>query len=224
MSAENIKVMLVDDHALVRGALAERLGREAGLFVVGCADDAENALHMAAETRPDVIVMDIDMPGLSCFDAARQISEALPRAALIFLSAFCNDRYIGQALQVRARGYLTKGEPPESLIAAIREVAAGGAYYSPEVQSRIVITGSGVSLASRPVSRASTLTPRELEVLQYLARGLRKKDIAGAMKLSVKTIERHSENLMTKLAIHDRVELTLFAIREGLVKEQGGGT
>src|SRR5262245_6652728 len=115
MNSAEIRVLLVDDHALVRGALGDWLGKEEGLTLVGCAHDATEAISKAMETRPDIVVMDIDMPGLSCFDAAQQITASLPDTALIFLSAFCNDRYIGQALEVKARGYLTKGEPPEKL-------------------------------------------------------------------------------------------------------------
>jgi DNA-binding NarL/FixJ family response regulator len=211
-----IKILIVDDHALVRGALSERIQREPGLTVVSTAATAEEALDMTLECAPDIILMDIDMPGLICFDAARSIAAARPDTHIIFLSGFWHDSYIEQALEVRAKGYLTKREPLEKVISAIREVASGGACFSEEVQSRIVVGPKGARLATTSTSRASTLTPRELEILKYVARGLAKKQIASTMHISVKTVDRHCANLMAKLDIHDRVALARFAIREGL--------
>lgn len=212
------KVLVVDDHALVRGSLCERLDREPAIRVVGSADNADETIDKAQACDPDVVLMDIDMPGLSCFEAARQITSTQPGVHIIFLSAFFHDRYIQQALEVKARGYLTKCEPPDAVVAAIREVANGGAFFSDEVRSRIVVDSRGARLAPQSRSRASTLTERELEVLRYVARGLAKKQIAKLAHISVKTVDRHSSNLMTKLDIHDRVELARFAIREGLAE------
>jgi DNA-binding NarL/FixJ family response regulator len=218
MSTKTITVLLADDHALVRETLASCL-REAGdMTVVGEVANADEALAMAVRERPDIVIMDIDMPGLLAFDAVRTIRTRSPKTRVIVLSGFFNDRYIEEALRSEASGYLTKGETPESVVRAIRTVAAGGAYFSPEVQSRIVVDTNGAHLADTGKTRASTLTPRELEVLRYIARGLSKKDIAGIMHLSVKTVDNHSTSLMTKLKIHDRVELTRYAIREGLAE------
>lgn len=213
-----ISLLLVDDHALVRTMLADRLAREPDMQVIATVENAGAAVAQAARQNPDVILMDIDMPGLSCFDAARTLRRLCPKTCIIFLSAFFNDRYVEQALEVEAAGYLTKTEPPESVIAAIRAAAAGKSYFSPEVQSRIVVDSNGTRLAQAKRSRASTLSKRELEVLRYVARGMSKKEIAQTMILSVKTVERHSCNLMDKLDIHDRVELSRFAIREGLAE------
>ena len=214
----DIKILVVDDHALVRGALCERLEKEPLFSVVCAAGTAGEAIEKVAQNNPDVVLMDIDMPGLNCFDAARRIADLQPETRIIFLSGFFSDRYIEQALAVRARGYLTKRETPEAVVAAIREVAAGGACFSEEVRSRIVIDSRGATLAGEETSRVSTLTPRELEILRYIARGLAKKEIANIMHISVKTVDRHSVNLMSKLDIHDRVELARFAIREGLAE------
>ncbi len=213
-----IRIMLVDDHALVRGALSERLKQEALFRIVAKASSADEALEMLDEYGPDIVLMDIDMPGLCCFDATRTIRSIRPETKVIFLSAFMHDRYIQQALEVGARGYLTKREPPEKVAEAIREVASGGAYFSEEVRSRIMVDGQGARLVAEPRSRAELLTARELEVLRYIARGMAKKDIASTMHLSVKTVDRHNSNLMAKLDIHDRVELARFAIREGLAE------
>jgi DNA-binding NarL/FixJ family response regulator len=211
-----IKILVVDDHALVRGALCEHLQREPGLAVVATAATADEAITKTVECCPDVVLMDIDMPGMNCFNAARTIQSLRAETRIVFLSAFTHDRYIEQALEAKARGYLTKREPPEAVVAAIREVASGGAHFSEEVRSRIIIDDRGAKLASESKSRASALTTREIEILQYVARGLSKKEIAATAHLSVKTVDRHCANLMDKLDIHDRVELARFAIREGL--------
>lgn len=213
-----ITVLLVDDHALVRNTLSAWL-RQTGRFdVVGAAADADTAVTDVIRLQPDVVVMDIDMPGLLAFDAARVMRSRSPSTRILFLSAFFHDRYIEEALNVEASGYIGKGQPPERVAEAIATVASGGVSFAPEVQSRIVIDQSGLHLAGTGRTRTSTLTPRELEVLRYVARGMAKKDIAKTMHLSVKTVDNHCTSLMTKLDIHDRVDLARFAIREGLAE------
>ncbi|MCB9899302.1 MAG: response regulator transcription factor [Planctomycetes bacterium] len=213
-----IRIVMVDDHALLRETLRDRLASEPDIDVVGTAQSADEAVPMALELQPDVLLMDIDMPGLSCFDAARTIKDGSPDTSVIFLSAFFHDRYIESALQSQATGYVTKDEHPDVVVKAVRAAAAQVAYFSPKVSARIVVDTTGVRLGDAPVSRASRLTARELEVLRYLARGLPKKEIAVTMNVSVKTVSRHTENIMEKLDIHDRVELARFAIREGLAE------
>ena len=214
----SVRILLVDDHALMREMLSVHLAQEPSFDIVGTAANAGEAIELAIERRPNVVVMDIDMPGLSCFDAARRIAAAQPEVRFVFLSAYTHDRYIEQALAVGALGYVAKTEPPDKIVAAIRAVADKKAYFSEEVQARIVLDADRPRLAPRGKSRMSTLTPRELEVLQYVSRGLAKKEIAGMMNISLKTVEKHSDNLMRKLSVHDRVELTRLAIREGLVE------
>ncbi len=213
-----IRVFLVDDHALVRESVSRVLDDEADISVVGAVSDADQAVVSVVSATPDIVLIDIDMPGLSCFEAASQITASCPNVRVIFLSAFFHDRYIEQALRVEARGYLTKSEPMESVVRAVRMVAAGKVCFSREVQSRIVAEADGVSLGTEDRTRASTLSTRELEILRYLAQGLSKKQIATMLKLSVKTIEGHCEKLMSKIDIHDRVELARYAIREGLAE------
>jgi len=213
-----ISLLLVDDHALMREALAARLSAETDMEIVGIVGTADEALAEVERVHPDVVLMDIDMPGVTCFDAARTIRARFPRTRVVFLSAFCHDHYIEQALAVQAAGYLTKTEPLDTVIRAVRSVACGGSYFSPQVQARIVVDTSGTHLARRQRSRISTLTPRELQVLRYIARGLSQKEIASLMQVSPKTVHCHGANLMTKLDIHDRVELARFAIREGLTE------
>lgn len=210
------RILLVDDHALLREALCDRLGREPDLEVVAVAGDAGAALAQLNGTPADLILMDIDMPGMLCFEAARRITETKPTVKIIFLSAFFHDAYIDQALAVRAHGYVTKSESPEVVIGAIREVLSGGAYFSEEVNSRIVVGGGGPRLAQEARSRSATLSRREMEILRYVAQGWNKKLIATRNHISVKTVDNHMSSIMEKLDIHSTVDLVRFAIREGL--------
>ena len=214
---DTVSVMLVDDHAMVRSALAKGISNEPGLRVIAEAADAEEALNLATTQCPDIVIMDIDMPGPICFDAARQMRETCPDLKVIFLSAFYHDHYVEEALAVKARGYLTKREPQEALMGAIHEVANGGVCFSAEVRDRLLVDTDGVKLVGEH-TRSSNLTRREVEVLRYLARGMSKKEIAAVIHRSVKTVENHCSNIMNKLDIHDRVGLTLYAIREGLAE------
>ncbi|MFZ4430614.1 MAG: response regulator [Phycisphaerales bacterium] len=213
-----IRVVLADDHTLVRQSLSRLLNEHADMQAiadVGSADEAvEACLRQGAAV--DVVLLDIDMPGIAAFDAARTIIARCPGAKVIFLSAFTHERYIQAALACGAMGYLCKTEPPEKVVKAIRAVASGQSYFSPEVQARLVVDSSGVHLEMKPTMQH--LTPRELEVLTYIAKGLSKKEIANLMHLSVKTVENHTANVMSRLDIHDRVQLTRLAIREGLIE------
>lgn len=215
---KQISVLLVDDHTMVRGMVRDRLQMEPEITIVGSVGTADEAVGEAIRKKPDVVLMDIDMPGMLCFDAARTIAIQCPHVRVIYLSAFSHDRYIEEALAVKAWGYVTKSESESSLVQAIRSVASGVAYFSPEVQARLVVDSSGAKFAQKSQSRASSLTNREMEVLRYLARGMSKKEISRTMHISVNTVNRHSSSLMNKLDIHDRVELARFAIREGLAE------
>ncbi len=211
------KIMLVDDHELVRSAIKAMLDRDAAFDVVGEASSADEALEVLASAKPEILVMDIDMPGMICFTAVQEMRRKLPDLSVIFLSAFFHDHYIEQAIKVGAKGYVVKGESPDVLFDALREVSNGGSFFSKEVRSRLCLK-AGEDASAATVTRPSSLTNREVEVLRYLARGLSKKEVARIMHLSVKTIEHHSTSVMSKLDIHDRVELARYAIREGLAE------
>jgi DNA-binding NarL/FixJ family response regulator len=213
-----ISVLVADDHAMLQTMLKSRLEAEPDIRVVAVVGRADEAVASSLQFKPQVVLMDIDMPGMSSFDAARLIRRGNPDVRVVFLSAYVQDRQIEQALEAGASGYVAKSQPEESLIAAVRSVAAGEAYFSPEVQARIVVGYKGPHLAHAAVVRTSNLTPRELEILRHLAEGMSKKEIARALQISVNTVNRHASSLMSKLNIHDRVELTRFAIREGLAE------
>lgn len=215
----SITVLLVDDHALLRQTLSYRLNLEPDIKVVGDVADAQEAVAAVGRLRPNVVVFDIDMPGQSCFDATKVILKKSPESQILFLSAFFHDRYIEQALEVQALGYLTKSEPPENLVRAVRAISMGEVYFSPQVLQRIIVDEHGARLSQGAKrSLTSLLTARELEILRQIARGLAKKEIAELLHISIKTVENHTHSLMTKLVIHDRVMLARFAIREGLAE------
>jgi len=211
-----VTLLLVDDHELVRETLAHRIDKEPDLKVVASVSDADAAVRAVVEHRPRVILLDIDMPGRNPFDAAARMRESSPDARVAFLSGSLREHYLASAFDVKAAGYILKSEPVDRLIRAVRIIARGGTYFSPAVEKRLA-RGAPSEAACRTI-RSSTLTPREKEVLMYIARGMARKEIANAMHISIKTVERHSDSLMNKLDIHDRVELTRFALREGLVE------
>ncbi|UCG31580.1 MAG: response regulator transcription factor [Phycisphaerales bacterium] len=217
MEDKTLKILIVEDHVLTRTAIADRLEREPGMTVVGSTGDADQAVESAFRLEPDVVLMDVNLRGRPGFSAARRISLGVPGVRLIFVSAFTHDCYIQEALDMQAAGYVTKHEEPGVLVTAIRSAVAGERFFSPRVRERLVTTATGLQVAPPSGTRASTLTPREVEVLRDVAQGLAKKQIAARLRLSVKTVDRHCCNLMDKLNIHDRVELARFAIREGLV-------
>lgn len=217
MTDKKISVVLADDHQMVCAALHAWLSTQPDLLVAQCVQDGSAAVDAVLTHQPDVAVLDIDMPGLFAFEAARRIQVVSPRTRVLFLSAFVSDVYVEQALAAGAVGYLTKGDSPAVLADAIRGVTSGQTAFSAAIQARIVVREDGLHLASETTERTAHLTARELEVLRYLAQGLAKKQIARQLALSVGTVNNHAANLMRKLHIHDRVELTRYAIREGIV-------
>ncbi|MBI5866374.1 MAG: response regulator transcription factor [Planctomycetes bacterium] len=213
-----ISILLADDHKLVRDTFAHWLSGIEDFRVVGVAANAESAVLEAVRTQPDLAILDVDMPGAGSFQAASTIRIRTPKTRVLFLSAYSNDRYIEQAIGAGASGYASKSEPLETVEKAIRAVVRGERYFSPEAMSRIVVERDRAGSAGTIQTRRSSLTDREIEVLRYLARGMAKKEIATVMSLSLGTVNNHAANLMRKLDIHDRVELTRFAIREGLIE------
>ena len=213
-----ISVVLADDHAMFRGALALTLSREPGIAVVASVGTADEAVVEAAKLKPDVIFLDIDMPGMVCFDAARRIRILSPQTRVLFLSAFFSDRYIEQALAARAWGFVVKTAPESAVVEAIRRVAAGASYFSPEVQARLVVEDGTPHLQAEAESKATTLTERETEVLRLIARGLSQDEIAEAMHISAHTVHHHTTSVRRKLGIFSRTELVRYAIREGLAE------
>ena len=216
----NQKVILVDDHKLMVDLMKSLLeSRLQGVRVVGSTDDGTLAVEMASRLQPDLVVMDIDIPGMGSFDAAQAILAGCPGVKVMFLSAHQHDEYIEQALRVGARGYAVKSEDADNIIESVRRVLAGELYYSPSVLARVVTGPNGeLSLDREPTTRLATLTDRERQILIMLAKGESVKRIATALKIAYKTVDKHKVSLMKKLDIHDRVELCRFAVRTHIIE------
>jgi DNA-binding NarL/FixJ family response regulator len=211
-----IRVFLTDDHAVFRESLACHLAQYPNIEIVGEAPHAKACVEKLEGCRPDVILMDINMPGLNPFAAVSLLTSHDSSVRVLFLSALCSDVLIKQAIDARAWGYVTKSQSTTMVHEAICSVHAGRPYYSPEIRSRLVHDARGVHLAEGACMKACLLTARQIELLGYLAQGKSTHDIADLMCISCKTVENHKSNLMNRLGIHDRVELARFAIREGL--------
>ena len=211
------RLVFVDDHTLVRESIVEHFARDAEIEIVGQPATGEEAVNVALDKQPDLIVMDIDMPGLSCFDAARTILARNSDCKIIFLTAHQHDDYIEHAIDIGARGYVLKSDGIDVLKKAISAVIEGGLYYSEAVLSRLVIEGDRLKLQAPAKTRLSTLSKREKELLRLLAKGYSVRDAANVLNVSPKTVDNQKVNLMRKLDIHDRVALARYAIREGIV-------
>lgn len=216
MRAEPIRIVIVDDHRILLDALAARIGREPDLQVDCAASDAETALAAVTKLQPDILVLDIDLPGTGPFDLLAQASAAAPAMKTLFLSGYLSDALVERAVRLNAGGYVLKGEPVSFLLDAIRSVASGERCFSREVEERLILDPNTKRYNLRTESRLASLTNRQLEVLRLLAKGQSVKQVAQTMHLSEKSVDSHKYRLMNKLDIHDRVELARFAIREGL--------
>jgi two-component system, NarL family, response regulator NreC len=218
----SIKCIVVDDHTLFREGLRRLLDSEPDIKVIGEACDAVGALDKVRELRPDVVLMDIGMPGMSSFEAARLIEKNYPGTRLIFLTMYEDEEYLLQCLEVGASGYVLKDAPAPKLLNAVREVYQGRKYLSPQVLEKLVDDFRSRSQGTHGQARSSTLTPREREVIKMIAEGNSVKEIAGLLGLSVKTIEAHKFNLMRKLNIHNKAQLVTYAIQKKIVKMPAG--
>lgn len=208
-------ILLVDDHRIVREGLRTLLGQQPDLEVVGEAADGRDAVTQARLLRPDVIVMDIAMPELNGVEATRLILAELPQVRVVALSMYADRRFVAEILRAGALGYVLKDGAFEELALAIRTITEGKTYLSPSIAGLVV--EELMQRSSAPGSPSlGGLTPRERQVLKLLADGMRPREIAQELSISVKTVEVHKQNLMNKLEIHTASELTRFAIREGL--------
>ena len=208
-------ILLVDDHRIVREGLRTLLGQQPDLEVVGEAADGRDAVTQARLLRPDVIVMDIAMPELNGVEATRLILAELPQVRVVALSMYADRRFVAEILRAGALGYVLKDGAFEELALAIRTITEGKTYLSPSIAGLVV--EELMQRSSAPGSPSlGGLTPRERQVLKLLADGMRPREIAQELSISVNTVEVHKQNLMNKLEIHTASELTRFAIREGL--------
>jgi two-component system response regulator NreC len=207
-----IRIVLADDHVLVRQGLKSLLERE-GFQVVAEASDGQEALRHVKSLQPDIAVMDISMPTLNGLNAAREVSRASPKTKTILLTQHDESQYIRDALEAGVKGYVLKSQVAGDLVLAIRQISLGQVYLSPGVSSAIM-----EAYQSKSDKAKNPLTLRERQVLQLIAEGKSTKDVASLLGISVKTAESHRTRLMQKLDIHETASLVLYAVRNGIVQ------
>ncbi len=213
-----IRIMLADDHTLFRQGIRTLIAVETDMEVIGEASNGSDVVERCGELRPDLVLMDIGMPGLSSFEAIRQIKKARPETKILFLTMYDDEDYLVEGMEVGASGYVLKDSPAQQLVAAIRDIWRGGSYLSPRMLSQLVDDFRSRIKSANRMPRFATLTVREREVLKMLAEGNSVKEIAGDLTLSVKTIEAHKFNLMRKLDIHNKAQLVQYAIQKKIIK------
>ncbi len=213
-----VRILIADDHAVVREGLRAMLGSEIDMEVVGEAATGKEVVERAGELRPDVILMDIQMPDVNGIEATRRILESNPNVGVVILTMFEDDDSVFSAMRAGARGYVLKGAPPSEILKVVRAVADGEAYFSPGIARRLMDFFS----APKPASPAETfpeLTSRELEILDLIAQGHSNAKIAGRLFLSPKTVGNHISHIFTKLQVADRAHAIIRAREGGLGRE-----
>ena len=212
-----IRVLLADDHTLIRAGLRMVVVSQPDFTVVGEASDGREAVALAEQLKPDVVVMDIGMPSLNGIEACRQIHDSLPGSQVIMLSMHSDEGYVLRALKAGAKGYMLKDSAEADLASAIRAVMGGKSFFSPAV-SKILLEDYMRKLKRTGAEDSfDLLSPREREVLQLVAEGKSSKEIANLLGLSVYTVETHRAKLMQKLNLHNIPELILYAVRKGVI-------
>ena len=216
---EDARILIADDHKIFREGLRTLLSNQRGVKVVGEADNGRSTVSMAAELRPDVVIMDVAMPELNGIDATRQISSLCEATKVLALSMHADSRFVTRMLTAGAHGYLLKDCAFEELTLAIQTVLSDDVYLSPGVAG--VVVRAMQSRTTELGTKAPELTPREREVLQLVAEGRTTREIAARLHVSVKTIETHRKQIMDKLELRSVAELTKYAVREGLTSLDG---
>lgn len=212
------RILLADDHGVVRQGLRAVLARDASFEVIGESGDGREAVRLADALQPDVVIMDISMPQLNGIEAAKQIVKANPRTHIIIFSMHSDETYLMRALQAGVKGYLLKESAEEDLIRAVRMVAQGKPFFSPAVTSALLADYMRDMQQRNLRDSYDLLTEREKEVLQLLAEGKSNKEAATVLDLSTNTVETHRTNLMQKLGLHNTAEIVLYAVRKKIIQ------
>ncbi len=213
-----LRILVADDHTLVRQGLKKILESQPGWEVIAEAGDGREALRQTLERQPDVIILDIAMPRLNGVEAVQQIVRRVPAARVLVLSMYVDEAYVTRTIRAGALGYLLKDSADVDLIRAVSAVANGKSFFSPAV-ARIILDEGGRQLAERGATdRYDTLSEREREVFQLIAEGMTNKEVADALHISPATVETHRARLMEKLDVHSTAELVLCAVRKGVIR------
>ena len=220
---QNITVLLVDDHHIVRDGLKALLMAEKDITIMAEAQTGREAVQLTSRLRPNVVVMDLAMPRLNGCEATRQILKAIPSAKVVVLSTYSDDDHLQQAIAAGAAAYLLKQTAAADLVKAIREVSKGNAYFSPAIAKRLRERSVQEPKQEEPAKADIGLTQREAEVLQLIAEGYANKQIAGELGLSVKTVEKHRQQVMQKLDIHNIAGLVRHAVAKGIIETNLAG-
>jgi DNA-binding NarL/FixJ family response regulator len=215
---KRIRVLLADDHMIVREGLRALLEAEEDIEVVGEAENGRQAVQLIKRLRPDVIVMDIAMPLLNGLEVTRRIVKEVPATRVLILSAHGDDEYIRQAVLLGAAGYLVKQTSADVLGRAIREVQKGNPFFSPSIAKRLHSLSLESPQGRGAITKKAGLSSREVEVLQLIAEGKANKQVARELGISIKTVEKHRQHLMSKLDLHDTAGLTRYAIAAGIIE------
>ncbi len=219
MNGRPIRLLCVDDHAFLVDGLKARFALDSSLVFVGRLPSADALVPEVKRLKPDVVLLDIEMPGRDPFEATDDLKRQCPDTRVVFLSAYVKDHYVSAAFKAGAWGYYSKSDEPDAIIEGIRKADRGVFALGPKVAERCKPTRpSKRGEQNEPVSKGETLTERELEVLRLIGRGMSRADIAKALHRSAKTIDGHRERIMAKLDIHSTAELVRYAIREGHVE------
>jgi two-component system response regulator DegU len=213
---EPIRVLIVDDHALFRQGLARILEMEEDIVVVGEAANGQEALERAAELRPHVVLMDINMPVVNGLEATRRLHRKLPHVGIIGLTIHDDEEYLRELIKEGAQGYLLKDTEPVRVVEAIRRVFRGEAFLPPNLITKLFSTLQRPSAADDAAPPEEDLTPREREVLQCIAQGMSNKEIAVSLYISQKTVKNHISSIFRKLDLTDRTQAAVYAIKQGL--------
>jgi len=212
-----IRIMLADDHTLFRQGIRTLISAEADMEVVGEAPNGGDAVEKANEVRPDVVLMDIGMPGLSSFEATRQIKKNRPETKVLFLTMYDDEDYLVEGMEVGASGYVLKDSPSQQLVAAVRDICRGGSYLSPRMLSQLVDDFRSRIKSANRLPRFATLTTREREVLKMLAAGHPVSDIAEKLSLSSTTVSTYRARILLKMNLKTNADLILYAITNKLL-------
>jgi two-component system response regulator NreC len=216
--SNKIRLILADDHAVVRSGLRMLLEAQPDIEIVAEAETGEEAVEQARKLQPDIILMDIQMPDVNGIEATKRIRRLSPDSAVLALTMHENEQYFFEMLHAGASGYVPKRAAPDELMTAIRTVARGDVFLYPSLATRLVQDYLKQASASGQPEVYDALTPREQEVLILIAEGLSNPEIAERLVISVKTVDRHRENIMRKLNLHSRIDLVKYAIKVGLIE------